>query len=388
MVVGLAMIPFRPDFVAIHVFSDVGTLLFFLLCLVVASKYTHELTTQRTVYWFCVIYIGIAVFAYYAGVNNLRPGYWYDGRWDPPYYMLFGGLALFIRYGRNPVSRLLSGTALMLMLVLALQSGNRTQFLIGLLVAGLAWASNHTALFMMSVACVGFTFVRSVGLVEFDPFDGLFAESRFSLLAGGVDDSLAGRIDELRDIWYHLTVLNSGEQTLFGRGAGALWHPITRTRVIVDANGDLYYLHVGFAHLTYRFGVLGLLLFLFWMLAALNGARALFTGTHSIGEKFWILGGIGFSLNFFLQNSLYDPPAVLAMAVLLVVVGRSVRRGDGHIAGPVATPESPQATESTARYRPVGDTLDNGEHEQTSGAVAGRSRSHSGVYPGPTRRHT
>jgi hypothetical protein len=338
LAVGVAMIPFRVDFAPEYVVSDVGTLLFFLLAMVLAATYLDDLTTERTVYWFVVVYSVIAVVAYVAATIDLRPGYWYGGRWDPPYYMLFGGLALLARYSGKAAGRLVASGLIVVMLGLALQSGNRTQFALGLLFIFLSWASSRPLLYGMLLGAVGFAFLRAVGVIHYDPFTDLFAETRFSLLESGVDDSLAGRFSELSDIWYHITTLDSPAQTLFGRGAGALWQPITRTRVLVDPGGNLYYLHIGFAHMTYRYGLIGLGLFLYWLWVAIANLKRLFDSTSTVGERFWVLGAFGFSLNFFLQNSLYDPPAVVAMAVMLVAARQRIRRDPlSGIGGPEAS---------------------------------------------------
>ena len=106
--VGIAMIPFRPDYHPEYVLSDLGTLAFFVLCLVLAALYREELTSHRTVVLFVALYIVIALVAYYAAVTDLRPEYWWNGRWDPPYYMLFGGLALLARYTDSLPKRLVS----------------------------------------------------------------------------------------------------------------------------------------------------------------------------------------------------------------------------------------------------------------------------------------
>ena len=339
--VGIAMIPFRPDYHPEYVLSDLGTLAFFVLCLVLAALYREELTSHRTVVLFVALYIVIALVAYYAAVTDLRPEYWWNGRWDPPYYMLFGGLALLARYTDSLPKRLVSSSLLVAMLGLALFSGNRTQFALGLVFVALAWASNRVMVFLMSLGFVAFLFLRQIGVITFDPFADLFAESRFALLEGGLDDSLLGRLQEVHDIWYYLTVLNTPEQTIFGRGAGATWHPITRE--LADAGGEIYYLHTGLAHMSFRFGALGLILFIFWLWVSVANLRIMFDAEATIGERFWCLGALGFSLNFFLQNSLYDPPAVLAMAVLLVIAQvRSAR-----------PPSGSRTAASTSRSRPV-----------------------------------
>lgn len=316
---GIAMVPLRADFYAQNILSDIGTLLFFLLCMVLAHQYMRELTSTRTVLWFVILYAVIAVVAYYAGIMNLRPAFYYAGRFDPPYFMLLGGLALLIRYSTRGAMRLVATAPLLALFWLALESGNRTQFLLGLLCVFLAWASNRPALFAMVTTAIGYAFLNQIGVFEYNPLAGVLTESRFGLLTGGTDESLTGRFEEVTDIWYHLTTLNSPAQTVFGRGAGAMWEPVRRLRVPVDANGYIYYLHIGFAHMTYRFGIAGLALFCYWMWAAAKNSGIIFDRESTVGERFWSLGAIGFSLNFFLQNSLYDPPAALAMAILLVM---------------------------------------------------------------------
>lgn len=324
LVTGLVMIPFRPDFVARYVASDIGLLVFFLLCMVVASTFLDELTDTRFVAWFVGVYIVIAVVAYVAASVNLRPAYYWGGRWDPPYFMMLGGLSLFARHATTTPRRALSVALLLAMLVLGLTSGNRTQFALGVIFVVLAWASNVAVMYVLGVATVAVVFLQQLGVISVGWLASFFDDSRFSLLSGGADDSLMGRFREVDDIIYHVEHLNTPAQTLLGRGAGALWHPITRS--LDGVSGDVYYLHVGPAHLGYRFGILGLALFAYWCWLALSNLRIALEKERSLGEKFWYLGALGFCLNFFLQNSLNDPPATLAMAVLIAITARDQTR--------------------------------------------------------------
>lgn len=328
VVAGLAMIPFRPDFVARYVASDIGTLVFFLLAMVVARTFVDALTTERVVVAFVVAYVIIAVLAYIFAAVNIRPAYYWGGRWDPPYFMMLGGLSLFARHAKTLARRLVSTGLLGAMLVLGLTSGNRTQFALGTIFIVLAWASNVLVMWLLTTVAVALAFLQQLGVISVDALTRLFDESRFSLLSGGADDSLMGRFREVNDVWYHVEYLNTPAQTLFGRGAGALWHPITRS--LDGVSGDIYYIHIGPAHLGYRFGIFGLALFAYVCWIALSRMRIAVSTERNIGEKFWYLGALGFCLNFLLQNSFNDPPATLAMAVLLAMVakaGRATRPG-------------------------------------------------------------
>lgn len=89
---GIAMIPLRPDFYAAFIFTDLGALGFFVLCMMVAAAYEGELTSRRTVTWSTRVCTGIAGVARYAAVVNPRPEYRWNGRWDPPFVMLSAAL--------------------------------------------------------------------------------------------------------------------------------------------------------------------------------------------------------------------------------------------------------------------------------------------------------
>lgn len=325
LIFGTLMTPLRLDFYQQYVLADAGTMVLFVLCLLVASKYYERLFNDRTVLWFTAIYSVIAVFAYIAATLNLRPSYWWHGRWDPPYFMLFGALGLLLRFRRKSAAHAAVYLGLLVaMSGLALYSGNRTQFALGALFVALAWASDLRALCCILFGLILVLLSSALGVVRVDIVGSLFADTRFGLLDGGVDESLLGRLREANDVWYHITSLNSPLQTFFGRGFGATWQQITSyaRENVIDGGRAVHYLHIGLVNLGYRYGVFGAGLFLYWMWVVAANVRILFTTSSTIADRFWYLGGLGFALNFFFQNSLYDPPAVIAMAALLVLVKR------------------------------------------------------------------
>ena len=319
--VGALMTPLRLDFYAQYVLADAGTMVLFGVSLVVCAKYQDKLFTERTVVWFTAIYCVIAVVAYLSAAFNIRPEYRWHGRWDPPYFMLFAALALLVRFDRKSLFRFgLYAALLVASAGLALYSGNRTQFALGALFVALAWFSDPRAAAMMFMAVVVFFLFQQLGLIDFDPFAELFADTRFSLLEGGVDESLRGRFREVNDVWYHVANLNSPLQKLFGRGFGATWQQITSfaRENVIDGSNTVHYIHIGFVNLGYRYGIFGLALFAYWVWIVASNVGVILSKRASIAERFWYLGAVGFVLNFFVQNSLYDPPAVIAMAAFAV----------------------------------------------------------------------
>lgn len=319
---GALMTPFRLDYYQQYVLADAGTMALFVLCLLISSKYYEKLFSINTVYWFAVIYSLIAVFAYISSSINLRPSYWWHGRWDPPYFMLFGALGLFLRYRRDSGLRVILYVALIaIMSGLALYSGNRTQFALGALFVILAWISDIRVMFSVFVGIVVYLLFYALGFVEFDVLSSVFEDTRFGLLDGGADESLLGRFREASDIWYHFTTLNSPAQSFFGRGFGATWQQITSfaRENVIDGGRTVHYLHIGLVNLGFRYGIFGATLFLYWLWIVVINAKVMFSSKYSLEQRFWYLGGLGFLVNFFFQNSLYDPPAVMAMAALLVM---------------------------------------------------------------------
>lgn len=326
LIIGATMGIFRDDFVFVYVASELGTMLFFVLAITYAAVDLPRLLNASTITWFCLLYSAIAVFAWFAASMNLRPNFYYGGRWDPPYFLLVVGLSLLARYAVTLRLRLGFAGLGIAMLVLSLYSGNRTQFLLSAILAGGVWAS------VLSVVAFGvlatlMLLLFSNGVPLPSGYSTALSSTRFSLLSGGADLSIQGRFAEVADIWVYLTERNSVAQTLFGRGLGALWQPISRTRLVLDAGGNIYYIHIGFVHMTYRYGVLGLITFVYWASFAAPAIRYFVGRQSGLAEKFWAAGAIGFVCNFFLQNSLYDPPVVLAMSALMVLVWTRSRSG-------------------------------------------------------------
>ncbi|WP_338719503.1 hypothetical protein [Devosia sp. XK-2] len=319
---GVIMTPFRLDFYQQYVLADAGTMALFVLCLLVSSKYYEKLFNIRTVYWFAIVYSLIAVFAYISAVVNLRPSYWWHGRWDPPYFMLFGALSLLLRYKRDTgFTTFLYIALIVVMSGFALYSGNRTQFALGALFMVLAWISDIRVMFLVFVGVLISLLLYALGFFEFDIISSVFEDTRFGLLDGGADESLLGRFREASDIWYHFTTLNSPAQSFFGRGFGATWQQVSSfaRENVIDGGRTVHYLHIGFVNLGFRYGIFGAVLFLYWAWIVVANAKVMFSAKYALEHRFWYLGGLGFSVNFFFQNSLYDPPAVMAMAALLVM---------------------------------------------------------------------
>ena len=320
LVIGTLMIFARDDFFRSGVLQDTGTLAFFILCLYIAQQYAEELMSYRTLVWFTVIYVAIAVFSYYAASLNLRPEFWWRGRWDPPYYPVFGALALLARYGRTFNHRVIAVLVTLPMLWLAFASGNRTQFLLGVICLLIVWGSHVVVMWALATATALVAFLASFGVVSLGSLTSLVQGSRFSSLESGDDVSLSGRFAETSDILQRIKYDDSALQTVFGRGAGAMWEPITRR---LDGLPDqVFYLHSGPTALTYRYGVLGVLIFVYFGWIAVRAGMLAVGSKATPPEKLWLLGGVGFFVNYFFQNSMFDPPAVLAMAATILLISR------------------------------------------------------------------
>lgn len=323
VLVGGVMTALRSDFYPVYIAQDVGTLLFFALCIWYAAHNLDSLITWKTITWFTFAYCLIAVFAYVAASQNIRPEYFWNDRFDPPYYMLFAALAIISRYYPRKSYRILGWAITAPMLWLALQSGNRTQFALALLMLLLVWASRASVMYATVAVIALCAWLMSVGLIDFDFASSPLQQSRFSSL--GSDESLDGRLAEVDDVTYHIFNSDTAAQQVLGRGHGAMWEPITR-----DYSGgnpyEAFYIHIGPVALAYRYGILGVLFFLYtgWV-AARSGWLAIGKGVRPT-EKLWLLGSVGFFLNYFFQNSLYDPPAILALAVSLVILRRYDRQ--------------------------------------------------------------
>lgn len=316
---------FREDFYPGYVMQDVGTLVFFILCLVVAQRYAAELATYRTLVWFAAGYSLIALFAYAAAELVLRPEYWWNGRWDPPYYPVFGALALLVRYGNSMRHRVVSAVVMLPMFWLAFASGNRTQFLLGVICALIIWGTQVVFTWAAVTVVTMAVLLNSMGLLSFVRLASAVQDSRFSSLQGGADTSLAGRFSETSDVLTRIRYDNAALQTIFGRGHGAVWEPITRR--LEGLPSEVFYIHNGPTALGWRYGVIGLVLFAYFGWVAIRAGLLAAGRKATPPEKMWLLGALGFFVNYFFQNSLFDPPAVLAMAVSIRLV-REIRQRD------------------------------------------------------------
>ena len=144
-------------------------------------------------------------------------------------------------------------------------------------------------------------------------------ETRFSAnLEGQVDDSLLSRVSEAQDAINDLRAHGKPINYLLGFGHGATFVPVySSLRNAVD-DGVVHNIHIGPVLIIYRYGLIGLSLYLF-LLAKLFSSffshrRRIRDGTISANELFFTLATTMYLLDGLVFNVLVDPGFSFALA--------------------------------------------------------------------------
>ncbi|MDB2409808.1 hypothetical protein N9W57_04200 [Pseudomonadales bacterium] len=324
---GVLMTPLRDDFYLKYFLSDAGVMFFFGIAFLACAGNRQKLESENTIKYIAILYSVFALIAYLSAAFNLRPEYWWHGRWDPPYCLLFAYLGLKIRLSHNMTTTIFYSILSAPALILSFSSGNRTQFFLALIFIAAPWANKFKFYAMLIFLIVTFyAFIIGGGGIGWVRV--LIENSRFGLLRLDGDASLLGRFNELRDIWVHMVQLGNEWQLILGRGFGATWQQLTgiSQENIIDNGPTIHYIHMGFVNLSYRYGIFGLALFSYFTWLIVRNVGVLYSTSTCFPLKFWYLSAVGFVVNFFVQNSMYDPPAVIGIAAFVTLNNKKYLR--------------------------------------------------------------
>jgi hypothetical protein len=237
------------------------------------------------------------------------------GRYEPPNLFLTAWLVARVLGTQEQKDRAKYLIMLMLFGLIAFLSNERTAILLwagGLVVMVANLRGKTLAVIGGAVAVLALVGVSAIGMMG----DSGEFESRFSKLEGGNDDSLQGRFNEVSDMLGTVGREWGPIEYLIGAGHGATFKPVLSfpPRNVID--GRVHNIHIGPALMFYRYGLMGLFGWLWWLLLILRSVpRALSPQCKETERVIILAGGLVF-LNSFLRNTFVDPISCFAVAGL------------------------------------------------------------------------
>lgn len=307
-------------------------ILTFLLALLLASHVMPELFESRVNRVILLSFLGLAMIVAPV-VQAVLPA---NDQIVPPHMFLMAATWAGVAMVHDGRARSLLIGLLVLELLLSYYSGQRTNVVLwvvfGLIVFVLRSTIRQKALALLGVMAIGVVLLgaatdvprqlaREVGA-------SVIADTRFLQLQDGPDESLLGRYLEVRDVWLNMTHDWDTGDWILGVGHGATFRPFFWYPERNMKNGRTHNIHFGPMLVFYRYGVVGLGVFLAF--AVYVGVRLMRSGgRHKRDPDGWwdltvdvaCVGGI---LTFLLFNALQDPVIAFTIAAFL---------GPGHLRG-------------------------------------------------------
>ncbi len=236
------------------------------------------------------------------------------GRYDPPNLFLAAWAIARTLGADNNRDRAKFIAVVVVFGLLAYYSNERTTVIIwaggvAVLIATLRGRALITTSAAMAAAAL-------IGLVVFGALgdsSGGF-ESRFNKIEGGTDDSLDGRYNEVTDMLSTVRREWSPMDYLVGAGHGATFKPVLSfpPRNVVD--GRVHNIHIGPALMFYRYGLMGLFGWLWWLAYLLRSIpKGLSPSCPVVPRMLYLAGGFVF-LDALMRNPFIDPVSCFAVA--------------------------------------------------------------------------
>ena len=296
-----------------YIMTDLIASILPLLLLITALRFPDLLLSKRIV-------IAMALVSFAAASLSVTIAE-QASRHEPPSTLLMAAAwaAFFVMPSAR--AKKVSAAGLIVLLILAIASGERTAallwlflgmagwFLVALRLRGLIWISTLLA---VVVAVTIFFFGESLLLAV--------ASTRFESLAQGeLDESLLSRVLEVRDTWSQWTL---AQWYGFGHGATYLPDASYLSRNFTE-HSRVHNIHFGPMLLLYRYGLPGLFLY-FWLIVdvgrfAMALKAAGYDHEQGFVYLFFTLGLTGHLVSFLMFNIIPDPAFSYVLAGYLYI---------------------------------------------------------------------
>ncbi len=280
--------------------------------------------------WYLGLLAGWLLMAMVAG---MLLGTGWGGRFEPPHNLLVVLLWFGVFAGGRGI-RWLCGGLLVVVLLLAFQSGART--VVVLWFAGLAyllalrWPVRHL---VVAAVPLGAVIVLFAGAALQQALLDTLAQSRFRQnIEGEADVSLISRFNEAADIAAIVTEESSALQIVLGRGHGATFRPERSFPMHnFTVHGLVHHIHITPVMLLYRYGLLGIAVYVALIAFLVRRFFAERRHTRSRGQlphsAVFTFAMVLYVADSLLRNPLVDPLLSWVLAGFLAYALSSRRQG-------------------------------------------------------------
>ena len=241
--------------------------------LVLIGKACPALYSQRNV----LIYSGLAAIGAVVATHFQDASRF--GRFQPPKIILYSLTWYFLFHGRSLRQRLIAGAAVIILFLLSWASAVRAAVILWL-IAGSILALSPRSRALAALALVGLVIVMiDIWAIYGHQISGAIPESRFDR-----SDYVAGRQAEVLDAADHFLQQGNVVNYFFGFGFGATFKVNRLVGLLtedpyefgrVTREGTVHIFHFGPGRITFRYGLLGLWVFVALMIRVVGDIAAL-----------------------------------------------------------------------------------------------------------------
>lgn len=284
-----------------YVISDFVALVMPLVLLIVGLRFPGLFTSRSNLAILAILMLAAAILAVPLSESA--------GRHEPPHTLLIAlAWAVFYLSKKNSF-RLAAAIVLTVLALLAWTSGERTAVL---LLVALGIAGRLLLMRQFSHALFFTVLITGMMLIPLYLFGEelvlALASTRLEQIAQGeLDTSLLNRVLEVRDVWDQWSL-----QQWFGLGHGATYAPeLSYPPRNLTEHGRVHHIHFGPALLLYRYGVIGLLLYIVLVIDVTRFVMATNRGALATRSGFLVfffgMALLGYLASFLVFTIIPDP---------------------------------------------------------------------------------
>jgi hypothetical protein len=239
------------------------------------------------------------------------------GRYDPP--NLFLAAWLMAKVLSAITVRKAQGYSGLLMMfgAVAFLSNERTTVMIwacGVVVLLLSMRGKQIAQLALPMVVLGLVGITS-HFISTSVDDGGF-QSRFSKIEAGNDESLQGRYNEVSDMFSTIDREWGPIDYIVGAGHGATFLPELSFPPRNVIGGRVHNIHIGPALMFYRYGLMGIVGWLWWLIALVASVRRAMSRDCPEVDRVIILSAGFVFLDSLMRNPFIDPISCFSVAGL------------------------------------------------------------------------
>jgi hypothetical protein len=244
---------------------------------------------------------------------------WLQG-FSRPHFLILPFLTVSYGFASSRTVKFVLAALIALELILSLICAQRTIAVIAIVVCMLAWVFftpfRHKLILVATLLVVSAVAVDRMDFVKLTIQNSILpflSQTRYeSLIEEQDDDSLTARFAEARDIIDITANEANALEVLFGHGHGAVWkRDVSMSSNVVDPIGNVHFIHVNALSVFYRYGLLGLGLYLGFVALILRDLVRLiatrdikrYKPTHIV----YVLAALGVIIDSLAQN-IYQHP--------------------------------------------------------------------------------